>query len=359
MGVRTTKGYISSTLDEPLSVLGKITWWAPLQWMLVLDTILETIETRPKLTYASPSHSLQTSSAIEVFMDDAHWGVNTLGTRQYTGTKNTNITLHNAEIWTLQSFETSLHPSGGKLNLKKCHSYYLHPIIKYNKLIFSKQHSSRPLKIRDTESQMTYSIKQHKTNVPHRLLGAHLWPDLIFDHQIKISKAQVVFWTTHMRWPILNSKDIRLSLDTHLFPKVSFPLPTLHLTLKTMDSIFQPALKTVKHMLTMTSTTSNKILFLSHSMGGSGVTRLAKWVISQQVKLFLSHIHLFDAPGKSFIILLQQHQQEMGLSNSILSPSARPYYFLCTPSWVIEVLSQLHDRNLYFDSSFNLLWPEE
>ena len=110
------------------------------------------------------------------------------------------------------------------MNVDKCHSYFLLPTIHEKGLkLPTKCQSGKSFNIIDSESNVSHLITLKNPHISHRILGDYISPSQDFKYQVKISSEIVRKWKKRISNTRLTSSDIRLSYDTHLLLKVSFP----------------------------------------------------------------------------------------------------------------------------------------
>ena len=113
-----------------------------------------------------------------------------------------------------------------------------------------------------------------------------------------------------------------------------------------ITKIMKPALPSLKHALSLASTVETSMIYIPDIYGGYGIIDVEVEMLAEQARYCVQHLRNDDSLGKRIKILIENHQLESGLNDTILqSPDLSSLEYL-TPTLILKLLQRLGELGL-------------
>ena len=328
---------------------GQGTGWSPTIWALVSDILLTALSMfHIGLHISSPDGSSKDTRPAECFVDDAFQGINKSAVKISNQETGQNLTLSEAATQSNQGYERYLTLSGGTFNLGKTIFYYLVPTISNTKKCFTpKRLAKAHLNLTENFSETEISLQQLDPSHPYKLLGIHTEPNDTNAAQLVHMQAICKTWNMRMLGSSLANHQKWLSYSSQLQSTLRYPLPAITATERQLKKAFQAAFPSLKHSLSLPSTSPNHLLTFPAMYGGFGVMDI--WIehLASMARFFLQHSFNQDSFSNRAKALLAYHQLEAGTSGSITSLLGTNRADYLTPSLVTHLLTGLKEFGIF------------
>ena len=342
--IKTSKGiskhFYTSTIDTYLYGTGQGTGWSPPNWGAISDVISCAMEANtPGMYLLHPNRKIYSNRSYDSFVDDVNSGLTEDGMHAFHPRADSPVpllsTIYDQLHANVQYYSRLLFTSGGKLALAKCQAYLL--AFKWRngcKEFIATEKIYPPLKIDQTCTNNPQTIGLLNPSVSRKMLGAYSSPDgqtsARYNVLLQISKK----WGNRVSSSYLNRYDAITSFKCGLLPALQYPLGVSLLSEKQCDSLLVPAITPLLHKLGIISTVNREIVHGPYEHGGLQVPNLFTIQGIHKIKMFLGHMRKQDTSGKLLTIALGTVQQEVGISDPILTKSFSAYSFLVSHSWI-------------------------
>ena len=276
LGGEPTKRRYAHSESTPILGSGQGTGWAGPSWYAVSDIIFTGLkENHPGIYLESPDGNTKDFRTAEASVNDARQGVNTSGVEKFSQENGTNLTILQAATNACQGFERYLSLTGGKLALDKTMYYVLIPDMGgMDKRYLGGEEINLKLKLNENFNGCTASLNMYQPGEAHKMLGIYTDPASTLREQKAYMAAQAKEWNERMLGSTLDSSAKWLSYRTELCPRLKYSLPAVLLTESECKQILHPAIPSIKHVLGISRTAPNEIIFFPHEFGGYGVMDL-------------------------------------------------------------------------------------
>ena len=119
-------------------------------------------------------------------------------------------------------------------------------------------------------------LRQLDADVPHKMLGVLTEPADLNISQIGELKRKCACWNKKMIASSLTNRQKWMSYSFALRPSLEYCLPVLMLDETIFQDLLKPAFLSMKHALSLSSTSPTSVLFFPKSFGGFGAMNM--WV---------------------------------------------------------------------------------
>ena len=325
---------------------GQGTGWSPAIWTLVSDIMLTAL-TRyyAGMVISAPDGSSLDERHAEMYVDDSFQGVNETGVRKVNERTGQTETLLGAARDANQGFGCMLTLTGGKLNLEKTDFYHLVPEITKTRKQYKLQNTGR-LTLAENFSDKQVDLRQLKPDQPYKMLGIRTEPADTNVAQINQMKKKCREWNARMLGSSLTNRQKWLSYSTQLRPALCYPLPAITATHEQLEQVLQQAYPSMKHSLSLPTSSPNKLLTFPCAYGGFGMIDLWLEHLSMMSQFCIQHVLNQDSVASRIKALLAYHQLEAGTSSSFVSLLGTEKQHYLTSSPLIHLLSSLKEYHL-------------
>lgn len=342
--------YIKTGLAFTLYGIGQGSGGGPAVWLchlIVLFAILETTCSIPKFT--SPNREKVHSSGGTGYVDDCTLMVQIKG-KCRDAKKIIKKLTHNAQTW-----ERSLHSTGGKLELPKC--FWCMVMWRWvgglPKLTTCKQAPTH-LKIIQTETRKkkTVTIKRIETTDFERVLGVRM--DIAGTWKGEI--AEWIGKSLKFASKVRTAKFPRqCGIRVYQFiwvPKIRYVSSIVCFTKEQCQKIQSPVIKACLSASGLSAQFPRAVVFGPQTLGGLGWEKGRSIQTFEFINLFLNHVKQNDSTGKLMLINLETAQLHSGLSTPILQQQkTQKAYF--ESSWIYCLHALLAENKLQIEVQNN------
>ena len=325
--------YIKTGLAFTLYGIGQGSGGGPAVWLchlIVLFAILETTCSIPKFT--SPNREKVHSSGGTGYVDDCTLMVQIKG-KCRDAKKIIKKLTHNAQTW-----ERSLHSTGGKLELPKC--FWCMVMWRWvgglPKLTTCKQAPTH-LKIIQTETRKkkTVTIKRIETTDFERVLGVRM--DIAGTWKGEI--AEWIGKSLKFASKVRTAKFPRqCGIRVYQFiwvPKIRYVSSIVCFTKEQCQKIQSPVIKACLSASGLSAQFPRAVVFGPQLLGGLGWEKGRSIQTFEFINLFLNHVKQNDSTGKLMLINLETAQLHSGLSTPILQQKKHKKHTSNPPGFIV------------------------
>ena len=348
LGGKPTVGSYRHSTETQIMGTGQGTGWSPPIWFLVADIIIAAlIINQPGLLLTSPTGETIDLRQNEKHVDDSRQGINESGIEAYNAKHGMELTLEEGAKKANQAFERYLTLTGGKLAIDKTMHYSLFPEQRCDRKRYMRaKDTGIHLCLTENFGTVEIPLKRFEANQSHKLLGVHTDPAGQGTDQVLSMMRHTKDWHSRMRISTLSPKLKYLSYMAELRPKLLYPLPAAFLEARDITKIMKPALPSLKHALCLASTVENSIIYIPDIYGGYGIIDVEVEMLAEQARYCVQHLRNDDSLGRRIKILIENHQLESGLNDTILQcPDLGGLEYL-TPTLILKLLQRLGELGL-------------
>jgi len=345
--IKTSKGIsrhkYGSTLQSYLFGTGQGTGWSPPNWGAISDLISTVMSTNtPGMKLVHPDGKFYSDRSFDAFVDDVNGGLTSDGLHTFQPSPASRVpilsTIYEQIQVNIQYYSRLLFTSGGKLALDKCRAFLLEFEWKNGM-----RHMVRTADVyEDLQLDQAFTgtkdtIKLLNPNEARKMLGAYTAPDGNTKVQFEVLHKISCQWGQRVSNGYLNRFDVQNSFKLGLIPALQYPLGVGALSEKQCDSLLIPSMSTLLNKMGVIRTVNRDVVHGPSMYGGFAIPNLYTIQGYNKIQMMLGHIRKMDTTGKIVTIAIATVQQEVGISQSILSLPFSKFHFLVSPCWVKEV----------------------
>jgi len=345
--IKTSKGVskfqYSSCLESYLYGTGQGTGWSPPNWGAISDLISTVMgENTPGMKLVHPNRRFYSNRSFDAFVDDVNGGLTSEGLHTFHPSPHSKIpllqTIYEQIQINVQYYSRLLFTSGGKLALDKCGIYILEYEWKEGKRkMINTTDKYDDIKVDQTFQGMRDTIKILNPHIAGKMLGAYTAPDGNTRAQYKVLYEVSEKWGQRISNGYLNKFDVQNSFKLGLIPALQYPLGVGVLSEKQCASLLVPAMSKLLNKMGVVSTVNREIVHSPVLYGGFAMPNLFTIQGYHKVQMMLGHVRKMDTTGDLIVIAIATAQQEVGVSQPILSLPFRDLHMLLSHSWLKEV----------------------
>jgi len=344
-----TEHSYSSTLEEYIFGTGQGTGWSPPNWGAISDIISSAMDKHaPGMFLYHPDGVSFSNRSFDAFVDDVNSGLTLDGMKNFHPQPNSPIPLFQ-EIYAqiksnIQYYSRLLYTSGGQLAINKCFAYLLEFKWRNGKKEMIKTSSVYAAIPVDQKFEGSHDyICLLNPDQPRKMLGCITCPNGDTKAQFEVLFQKARDWGRKVQSRYLTKYDASLSYKQGLSPGLEYPLGVSLLTRKQCEKVMSQAIPTLLNKLGFPKSTSREIVHGPYRYGGLEIPHLYASQGVQKLQLLIGHLRKNDKTAVLIRIAIGTLQQEVGLSNPVLSEDYSVYHVLASKSWSKCVWLFLHD----------------
>jgi len=339
----------SSNVDKYLFGTGQGTGWSPPSWTSLSDLVSRIMERHtPGIKLVQPNGEA-VARVLDAFVDDTNGGLTEDGFKDFIPPPPTapvckcDTIFHQTET-NVQFYSRLLFTTGGRLALHKCAIILLRTIWKQGKRTYENTHlHHRPLNIQQGINQDVQQIKLASPHDARRMLGVYVAPDGNCNLQEKLLRSKSEKWSSNIKHNHMRSFEVLMSYHQGVMKSLEFPVGACLLSESQCNRIQSPALTTCLQKNGVLSTLSRAIVYGPSKMCGLNFKNLYTESGIQKIELLIGHTRKMDKTGQILQVALGCLQQEIGVTDPVLSLPFNEYKSIATKSWMVSLWSFLHD----------------
>jgi len=169
------------------------------------------------------------------------------------------------------------------------------------------------------------------------MLGAYNAPDGNTKMQYEVLYKLSQLWGQRVKSGYLNRFDVQNSFKLGLVPALQYLLGAGVLSEQQCKSLLVPAMSTLLNKMGVVRSVNREVVHGPILYGGFALPNLYTLQGYHKVQMMLGHVRKKDTTGDLIIITLATAQQEIGVSQPILSLPFSKFQNLLSHSWLKEV----------------------
>jgi len=345
--IKTSKGIskfkYGSCIESYLYGTGQGTGWSPPNWGAISDLISTVMgKNTPGMKLTHPNRKFYSDRSYDAFVDDVNGGLTSDGLYTFHPSPTSTVpllqTIYEQIQINVQYYSRLLFTSGGKLALDKCRIYILEYVWKLGKRkMVNTADKYEDIQLNQTFQGSNDTIKLLNPDVARKMLGAYVAPDGNTKLQYKVLHELSQEWGQRVASGYLNRFDVQNSFKMGLIPALQYPLGIGVLSEHQCNQLLVPAMSILLNKMGVVRSINREIVHSPILYGGFALPNLYTIQGYHKVQMMLGHVRKKDTTtGDLIVIALATAQQEVGVSQPILSLSFSKYQSLLSACWLKE-----------------------